>query len=514
MSKRKKDLYNYDPASGELIGSYSVADQDEVLEKMDKARQTFQSWKNSSLHNRSFALSQLRRYINDNMGDLVEIICRDTGKVRQEALMADIYPTLEIIKYYEKNLTKILRPQKRSTPLSALGSISWIEYYPRGVVAIISPWNYPLQLALVPLITAIAAGNAAILKPSEITPLTGQTIIDILSNVEEIPTDLVQIIHGEGEVGSNLVETDPDMIFFTGSVRTGKKIMKAASHKLIPVELELGGKDPFIVLNGANLERASEAAVYSAFANTGQLCISTERLYVDESVAEEFVALVKSKTEQLRAGQGLWGDLGPFTHPNQGEHVSSQVQDALDKGAKLITGDVSNVKSGRPVILSQVDHSMDVMWEETFGPIMPIMTFSSKKEAVNLANDSQYGLNASIWSENSNKAQNLASQLETGNCIINDVIRNVGNPSLPFGGVKLSGIGRYHGPEGLINFSHTKSIMHNKINRNKEINWFPFGEERYRDIKDFLKLYFSDSSIIKKAVAIPTTFARLLRKMK
>ncbi len=524
-------IQNFNPTTGENLGYYQIASQKEVDTAMAYAREAWHQWKEISLAKRSQVIANVRKELTENMGELVDTVCTDTGKVRQEALMADIYPTLELVKYYENNITKVLSAEKRATPLSAIGNVSWVEYHSRGVVAVISPWNYPLQLALVPVITAVAAGNAVLLKPSEITPLTGEKIKELLAGVPDFPLNLVQVLQGNGIVGQRIIKAEPDMIFFTGSVSTGKKIMSAAAEKLIPVELELGGKDPFIVLEDANLERTVNGAIYGAFANTGQLCVSAERIYVQESILDDFICKAKEKTSQLKVNQGFWGDIGPFTHPEQKKHVTKQIHEALDQGAKIVNHDVQKIKqqlssSGKagelgdrldnqlePIILSNVNHAMDIMFSETFGPVMPIMSFSSDEEAITLANSSRYGLNASVWSRDINRAKYIASRLETGNCMINDVLRNVGNPYLPFGGVKQSGLGRYHGPEGLRNFSHIKSIMHNKSQRTRELNWFPFSKEMHQSITEFLTSYFRDRWIVAKMAKVSVLFLQMLRKI-
>ncbi len=521
----KNYFLNYNPVTGEEIGKYSIPSQSEIIKAKKSATEASQFWKDSSFSKRSELLKEIRKKIIANLTELIETICLDTGKVQLEALMADIYPSLEILYYYEKNLADILQPEKRKTPLTALGNKSWVEYYPRGVVAIISPWNYPFQLSLVPIITAIAAGNAVIYKPSEETPLTGEKIADLFADITRLPSGLLQIIQGPGEVGKGLIESGPDMIFFTGSVATGKKIMAQAAKKLIPVELELGGKDPFIVLKDAPLARAATGAVYGAFANTGQLCVGAERFYVQEEIAEEFKELVKEKTKELRVNQGPKGDIGPLTTPQQKNKIIEQVEEALAKGANIIEPDnfTSSLHDNnisreeaypaeiQPVILDNLEEDLKILQEETFGPVMPILTFSSVDEVIQRANNSHLGLNSSVWSKDRQLARRIARELETGNCMINDVIKNVGNPYLPFGGVKMSGIGRYHGPEGLKNFSNTKSIMLNKSQAEKELNWFPFKEEVYQDLKTYLENYYGDRSLLEK---ISGTIPLLLRFLK
>ncbi len=514
-------LTNRDPVTADVIGEHRVASPEDVEVTMHAARRAWEDWKDVRPAGRADILGLIRERIVARTPELVEAISTDTGKVRLEALMADIYPTLELIKYYEGNLERILRPERRSSPLP-LGPKGYVEYFPRGVVAVIGPWNYPFQLCVMPIITALAAGNAAVLKPSEVSPLVGETIRDLFENVPGMPPGLVGVLQGEGEVGRAIIDAGPDMIFFTGSVATGKSVMEAAARQMIPVLLELGGKDAFIVLEDANLQRAAAGAVYAAFANTGQLCVSAERVYVHRAVISEFSRLVEEETRRLRVNVGPDGDLGPLTHPDGGEHVLHHIRDALDKGARIL-GDAGAYSPERmtemgnalsPCILRDVDHSMEVMVDETFGPVMPIMAFSDDAEAVALANDSRYGLNASVWSRDIRRARKMAGMLEVGSCSINDVVGNGGRPELPFGGVKESGIGRYHGPEGLKNFSNTRSVVIHRGRRDAELNWFPFDPGVYENLSHFIRLRFSGSSTVEKILSLPRFLLRLATKGK
>jgi acyl-CoA reductase-like NAD-dependent aldehyde dehydrogenase len=331
---------------------------------------------------------------------------------------------------------------------------------------------------MVPLVTALAAGNTVILKPSEITPTIGE-LVHFLCKESGLPEDVVQVVQGGGEVGRRLIKAGPDKIFFTGSVETGKKVMRAASEELIPLALELGGKDPMIVFSDAHFDRAVQGALYGAFSNAGQTCISVERCYVQESIYQRFVEALSREVQKLRVGSGIESDFGPIISPHQIPVIEDQIEDALNKGARVITNGKRQGSFMQPVILVDVDHSMKVMKEETFGPVLPIMPFTSEDGVIRLANDSIYGLGASIWTSDLEKGERVARQLMTGNCAINDVIRNVANPHLPYGGVKKSGIGRYHGPEGLGSFSIQTSIMVNKGKRKREVNWFPYSRKMY-----------------------------------
>lgn len=478
------------PLTGETL-EYHKANAEEIEEAMKNSRKAQNKWGDLSLDRRIDYLSDIRKVIVGDLDCIVDEIKEDTGKVDVEALMTDILPTLDIIKYYEDNAEEILGTEKRKTPRFFRNNSSYVEYKPLGVVVIISPWNFPLQLSMVPAITALIAGNTVLLKPSEITPIVGKLAEEICEEAN-IPDNVLQVLQGSGDVGEKLIKSNPDKIFFTGSVETGKKIMKSASENLVPLELEMGGKDPMIVFKDSNFDRAVEAAVYGSFANSGQLCVSVERLYVQEGIYEEFLDAVLERTEKLRVGEGKNADLGPMIYPQQIKTVEDHLEDALNKGAEVLTEIKKENLYFYPQILKDVDHSMKIMKEETFGPLLPIMSFKDEEDAIRLANDTKYGLNSSVWSNDIKKAKRVVNKLEVGNSHINDVFKNIGNPHLPFGGAKKSGMGMYHGPEGLKRFSQRTSVMINK-NKGMEPNWFPYSEELYETLK---KLIYTDYGTI------------------
>ena len=481
------------PATGELIGELNETPPSQVDTFYQNARDAFSRWSGLAVKERLRYIENLQYVIVERMDELVDIIVKNTGKVPVDALVADIMPTLEGIQYVLKHAEKILSRQKVKTPLLLIGKKSYIEYMPRGVVLVISPWNYPLQLAMVPAISALAGGNTVILKPSEVTPLVGW-YIEKLFQLSGFPEHVVQVAHGGKETGAAFVAGDPDYIFFTGSVRTGKIIQEVAARKLIPTTLELGGKDPFIVFQDANLKRAAKAAVWGAFTNAGQVCMSAERVYIEASIYEEFLYLLKQETEKLVQGTDFDSDIGAMTYPLQKEIVKKHVLDALEKGAQLITGihpeqwDQSLLIP--PMILTNVDQGMDVVCEETFGPVLPVIPFQTEEEVIRLANLTPYGLNASVWTNDPQKANRVASQLVSGAVTINEVIVSVANHYLPFGGAKESGIGRYHGKEGLTIFCHEKAIIYDRGKFNSEIHWYPY-QDKYDDFLSLFQSYFA-----------------------
>lgn len=482
------------PATGEVLGSVSEATPEQVRQTMKQARAAFASWSATALSKRIDYLVRLRHYLVDHGEELAHKISQDTGKVTLEAFMTEIFVTVDTIRFYEKHARRMLSPQKVPTGLVLWPKKSYIHFKPMGVVAVISPWNYPFQLAVIPVLSALVAGNTVILKPSEVTPATGMLIEEMFRAVP-LPDGVVSVLHGGRSVGQELVSARPDKIFFTGSVATGKKIMAAAAEHLIPVELELGGKDPMIVLADAHLERAANAAVWGAFTNSGQVCMSVERVYVHESVYPKFLQLVTKKAAALRQGYPDQAEIGSMTSPQQLAIVREHVADALSKGARAVLGGQPPADQDSlflpPTILTDVTSDMKVIQEETFGPVLPIMTFSDEEEAVRLANASPYGLNASVWSMDRGRAKSIAERLESGNVCINDVIISYANPYLPFGGVKQSGIGRYRGPFGLQAFTHSTSIIHDPGTRKREVNWYPYTEDQRKLFLGLTRLLFS-----------------------
>ena len=492
------------PATGNPIAGYQMADAEQITTAMSKARQAFSSWQQTPLSQRLGYLKKMRNLIIADSERIVAILVEATGKAHLEALAGDIFTCVASIKYYEKNAGKILRRQRRSGHLLFPKSKFYVEYAPIGVVAIFSPWNYPLQLAVIPIITALVAGNTVILKPSEVTPSVGALVQELCRQID-LPDGVVQVLQGDKSVGQALIQARPDKIFFTGSAATGKKVMAAAAEQLIPIELELGGKDPMIVFADANFERAVQGAVYGALSNAGQACVSVERLYVHETIHDRFVEAVCHETAKVIVGQGINADIGCLTNPPQRQIIDSHIDDALDKGAQLATERRVEANFYYPLVVTKVNHSMRIMQEETFGPVLPIMPFSTEAEVIALANDSVYGLNASIWTRDLAKGERVARQLITGNCAINDVIKNIGNPHMPFGGEKQSGFGRYHGPEGLYSFSRQKAVMCNRGTDKRELNWFPYNHKGYRLVNTLIQVMYSNQSLwrkLKKLVAL------------
>jgi acyl-CoA reductase-like NAD-dependent aldehyde dehydrogenase len=465
-----------DPRTGEVIARLPEHGPAEVAQAVARAREAFHSWGQLAFDQRLEHLLAVRDLLLDRAEQVVDTICRETGKVRAEAVSTELLATCELIDFYKRHGAKALRPEKVPAGTMAPFKRARRVYEPMGVIGVISPWNYPFTLAMTPVVSALLAGNTVVLKPSEVTPLVGLEIGKLFAEAGT-HTDIVQVVTGGGATGDALVRSGVQKVAFTGSVRTGKLVMQAAAETLTPVLLELGGKDPMVVCDDADLERAANGAVWGAFMNAGQTCMAVERVYVHEAVHDRFVDLVVEKTRKVRQGVATTDDIGSMSFEPQVEIVERHVNDALAKGARALTG--GRRVPGRqglwfePTVLVDVDHTMDVMRDETFGPVLPIMRVRDDDEALRLANDSPYGLSSSVWSADPERGEHIAAALQAGNVCVNDCLVNYAIAGLPFGGVKESGIGRVHGVEGLRAFSNVKSVLSNRVSPRREIQWYP-----------------------------------------
>lgn len=493
-SKTEQSREFFNPATNQLVDTWQPTPLSEVPRLYAQARRAFLTWSAAPLTERLSMMRQLRLYLVAHLDAVVDEVAQSTGKVPVEALTSDVLPLIDAILHMEKQAGRLLATKPVRTPMMLFGKRSYIEYKPRGVVLVISPWNYPLQLSMIPVLSALVAGNTVILKPSEVTPLIGK-LIERLRDAAGIPEHVLQVAHGDGTIGAALVEGNPDFIFFTGSGRTGKLIQAAAAKQLIPTILELGGKDPMIVFSDANLERAVQGALWGAFTNSGQVCMSVERLYVERPIYDKFVQRLTEETRRLRQGTGPDADIGSMTARMQVEIVREQVHDALDKGAKLLTGrppEEWQTDQGLfipPMVMTDLKPDMQIMQDETFGPVLPVIPFDDEDEAVRMANDSPYGLNASVWSSDLQRARSIASRLVSGNVVINDVIITVVNHHLPFGGAKQSGLGKYHGEAGLRSFCLETSVMEDRGRQTREVAWYPYAG-RYAPLAKLVKSFY------------------------
>jgi succinate-semialdehyde dehydrogenase/glutarate-semialdehyde dehydrogenase len=369
---------------------------------------------------------------------------------------------------------------------------------PYGVIGIIAPWNYPFSIPAVETLAALVTGNAVVLKPSEFTPIVALELQRLLLQAGLHP-DLMQVVIGEGPVGAALTDSVIDKLIFTGSVSTGKRVGEAAARRLLPVVLELGGKDPMLVLDDADLEVASSGAVWGALMNAGQTCLSVERCYVHRSLYEPFLQKCGEKIARLRVGNGIGSEveIGPMIHERQLKIVDAQVRDAVEMGARLLAGGRRRSDLGpnfyAPTLLAEVTGEMRVMQEETFGPVLPVAPFDTDEEAVRLANDSDFGLAASVWTGNRERGEALAMKIKAGTVMINDMISCFGIAEAPHGGFKQSGVGRTHGELGLQEMVQVKYVDTDLMPRMKKVWWFSYGKQYQRQMGGFADVLFASS---------------------
>ena len=507
------ELICHDPATGEEIGRAPLTMPEEVARAVGRARAAGTDWAAKSYRERGRVIMAAREVILKEMEEIAFLISIETGKVVAEAISLEIAPALDLMQYFARKTAGLLAPRRIGIgQYWFMGRTSYEIYKPFGVVGIISPWNFPFATPLDEVTMALMAGNTAVLKPSELTPLTGLKIKEIFDRAG-LPEGVLQVVTGDGSTGAALVAAGTNKIMFTGSVATGKRVAESAANYLIPVVLELGGKDPMIVLDDANIENAARGAVWGAFANCGQSCSSVERCYVHESISEPFISAVVRETQRLHQGNGTENsiDVGSMSSERQLRTVELHVNQALANGATALTGGerVRDVAGAfyPPTVLTNVNHDMDVMREETFGPVLPIMTFRSEDEAVRLANDSDFGLTASVWSNSIPRAQRIAARIDAGTVMINEVLYTHGIAQAPWGGVKQSGIGRTHGRAGLLELVNAQHIHVNRLPFIPDLWWFNYNEDAGRLFRGFARR-FASGSIFQSALLLPQMIRR------
>jgi acyl-CoA reductase-like NAD-dependent aldehyde dehydrogenase len=475
------------PADGSLITSVEIDSPERVAQAVARARAAQPEWEALGVSGRRRWLDRLRDWMIANHDRLADVMQEETGKVRAEAELEAPF-LCGTINYYTEHAGEFLAeetPAPHILPLKV--KRLRVVYRPYPVVGVISPWNYPLLLAFDDAIPALVAGCAVIIKPSEFTPLT--TLELVRAWKEEIGgPDVLDVVNGVGETGGALVD-EVDFVQFTGSDRTGKVVMKRAADTLTPVSLELGGKDPLIVLRDADLERAVNATTTGALANTGQICMAIERVYVEEPIYDEFVERLAEKVGKLRQGtdgRSFGADLGAMTTPAQAEIVADHVEDARHKGARVLTGGKRMERPGdwyEPTVIADADHSMKVMTDETFGPVIPVMKVADADEAVRMANDSRYGLSASVFAGSSREGEQIARRIEAGAVNVNDVLTTYFALGVPMGGWKESGIGFRHASYGIKKFVRPESIVSPRVKQGKsDPLWFPYTQRKRRMI--------------------------------
>jgi acyl-CoA reductase-like NAD-dependent aldehyde dehydrogenase len=512
-----REIVSYDPATNEELGRVPVRSPEEVAQAVRRAREAQTAWAELSYQERGALVMRARALVLDELEEIALLISRETGKPVSEAVSMEITPTLDLMQYFARRTARLLKPEKIGIgQYGLMGRSSRIVYKPLGVVGIISPWNFPWAIPLGEVVMALMAGNAVVLKPSELTPLTGLKIADVFTRAR-LPIDLLHVMTGDEQTGEALVLSEVDKIMFTGSVATGRRVAERAASRLVPVVLELGGKDPMIVMEDANLETAARAAVWGAFSNSGQACASVERCYVQNRIAPEFIKHVIEETRALRQDIGTHEntDIGSMSSERQLRTVEQHVNEAVARGAKVETG--GQRAPGlpgpfyEPTVLTNVDHSMAVMIDETFGPVLPVMTFETEDEAVRLANDSGFGLTASVWTGDPGRGRRIASRLEAGTAMVNEVLYTHGIAQTPWGGMKQSGLGRTHGRLGLLELVRAQHLHVNRIAFFRDFWWFRYTPPAARLFRGFARR-FATGSVLQTSLILPQMIRRFFER--
>ncbi len=506
------------PATQESVGTVPVFSADEIAAAVERARAAQKRWAKVAVRERLKILRRFQQLVCDQKDAIAAVITREAGKPLAEAISTEILVVLDGAQYLLNHAAEFLRPEPvpHANPVMKLKKGTLLRE-PYGVIGIISPWNYPFSLPSVQTLTALVTGNAVVLKPSEFTPFSSLELERLLREAG-LDHDLMQVVTGEGPAGSALLQSKIDKMVFTGSVGTGKKVAQAAAARLLPVVLELGGKDPMIVLDDADVDVASSAAVWGAFMNSGQTCLSVERCYVHESVYQKFLQSCVTKAARIQQGSGHdhASDIGPMIHQRQLQIVVRHVEDAVARGARLLAGGKAASELGpnfyQPTILADVTHEMDIMREETFGPVLPVRSFKTEDEAVELANDSEFGLAASVWTRNRKRGEALAARIHAGTVMVNDVVACFGISEAPHGGVKASGIGRTHGDFGLEEMVWPKYVDSDRIPGMKKLWWYGYGPAFQQQMSGFIELLFSKNLTKRVRGAIKSTQSYLQRK--
>lgn len=500
-----RTIKSHAPATGDLVGEVPITTRDEVLQTTRRAKKAQAAWGVLPVAERTERLLRYRDALVERADEIVDVLVRECGKARTEALH-EVTIAVDLLTYYCKGAERILAPKEVSHHLLKHKATT-VHYVPRGVIGVISPWNFPFIIPMGDVVAALVTGSAVVLKPSEIAPLTMQKAKDIFDSTG-LPEDLFGIVHGTGEVGQALIASGIQKLVFTGGVETGRRVAAECGANLVPCVMELGGKAPLIACADCDVERTANAIVFGGFLNAGQVCVSVERVYAHEAIHDALVARVRDLTRELRVGDPQAGtvDVGAIIFPKQIQIAERHIADATSKGAEIVVG--GRRKEGRgqffePTVLARCDHSMTVMTTEIFGPIVPIMKVSSDDEAVRLANDSHLGLNAYVFTKDRAKGERLAARVEAGSVLVNDVFSNYVAAEAPFGGIKQSGFGRVHGEDALRDLCDTRVVMTSRLpDPSHDPTWFPYSSKAYRWQMRLLRAVYSRGGVVKRLVRL------------
>ena len=505
------EIISRDPATGEEVGRAPLTLPEEVARAVGRARSSQAAWAATSFRARGRIILRARKIILGELDEIALLISRETGKPIAEAIAMEMAPGLDLMQYFARKTESLLQRERINVGLYGwMGRTSYLVHKPIGVVGIISPWNFPWATPLAEVVMGLMAGNAVVLKPSELTPLTALKIKEVLEQAG-LPDELLQVVTGDGSTGAALIGAGVNKIMFTGSVATGRRVAEAAANYLIPVVLELGGKDPMIVLEDAHIENAARGAVWGAFANCGQSCAAVERCYVNETVLQKFTDAVVAETKRLQQSGDKQSDLGPMSSEQQLRVVERHVYEATAQGALALTGGERTSDAAGPffppTVLINVNQEMNVMREETFGPVLPIMKFKTDDEAIRLANDSLYGLTASIWTNDLARGKRIAEQIDAGTVMINEALYVHAVGQTPWGGVKHSGFGRTHGRAGLLELVNQQHIHVNHFAWVPDVWWFNYTPSSGKLFRSLARR-FASGSIVQTLLVLPQMIRR------
>jgi acyl-CoA reductase-like NAD-dependent aldehyde dehydrogenase len=497
VETKHQAIISENPADGTVVAEFPIASAEEVRQAVARARAAQPEWANRGVRERLEYIRRFQQLVLKNQKQLAELITREAGKPIAEALTTEVLVVLDSARFLRDNAFRLLKPERVAHGnLAMKAKRGHLLREPYGVIAIIAPWNYPFSTPASETLAALVAGNTVVLKPSEFTPAIAMELRTLLHE-SGVPLDVFQVVVGDGSTGAALVESAVDKVVFTGSVTTGKRVADSAAKRLLPVVLELGGKDPMIVFDDVDVDVASSGAVWGAFMNAGQTCLSVERCYVQRKIYDNFLKACTEKAKKIRVGKGIADDteMGPMISDRQVRIVEGQVAEARALGAQLHAGGRRLTEIGNnfyaPTVLSDLKPEMRMMKEETFGPVLPVIAFDTEEEAIRLANDSEFGLAASVWTRDRRRGERVAARLEAGTVMINDVLSCFGISEAPHGGVKASGIGRTHGKVGFEEMVRPKYVDSDSFPNMKKVWWYGYGKNFGTQMAAFTDMLFA-----------------------
>ena len=518
--KTGERIRSQNPATGEVVGEVEIATPGDVKEAVERAREEQHSWEDRSVKERLKILDIFQDRLLRGREEVARTISSETGKPVGEGLVTDLIPVIDAVRFLKEQGPEVMESELDLDNLLVADRKSKILREPMGVLGMITPWNYPFGIPGSQVIYALFAGNAVVLKPAPETTLTAVRIQELLEGAG-LPEDLLHIVPGDGEVGQALVESEIDQMTFTGSNEVGEVVAGRCAERGVPTTIELGGSDPAVVLDDANIENATSGIVWARYMNCGQTCAAPKRAYAHESIFEDFRDEVVRKVESLRVGNGYdeerTVDVGPLISEAAVEEIERQVEESVEMGAEVLVGGERLDREGSfyaPTVLGNVNHEMPVVREETFGPVLPVMSFSDVPEAIEKANDTQYGLTASVWTRDTERGERVARRIEAGTVVVNDHGYTYGVNETPWGGYKESGHGRTHGVWGIEEVTRMKHINKGSADnlprsrRPQSAWWFPYSDDYIETMGDAVEFLYA-KSVVRRASKAPS----MLRQM-